>query len=67
MKLDPVRAAARNDVPVYTASVSGDTQSQLVGWSPSPTQDPLVHGLVKRQSNPRICGYEDADRSMYII
>lgn len=65
MKFDLLRAAARNEVPVHTASASGDARSQFLGWSPRPTGDPLVHGLVKRETDP-LCGYEYADRSMYI-
>lgn len=72
-----LRAAARLNTPeqTATAALSGEKiddhayleVDMVEGWSPRPTQDPLIYDLVKRQNDGslRTCGFIDADRGTH--
>ena len=60
-----LRAATGQALPLQTLYAREAKTSSVDGWSPKPTPDPLDNGLVRRQLNESICGYEYGNFSMF--
>ena len=76
LNINLLRAAARLSTPEQTATAGlleerGDEHAHIAvdlseGWSPRPTQEPLIPGLAKRQLDGtlRTCGFINENRGI---